>query len=80
MEKRLWIAPLECYLNSKKVLLIHIKKIGYESGRLLLVYIPAGFENFYRDLNMSQIEKLKRFGADDPVIVQLLDLIIHICA
>ena len=49
------------------------KKIGQEYGRLLLMYIPAGFENFFIDLSNAQVENLKKFGEDDPVMVQLLE-------
>jgi quercetin dioxygenase-like cupin family protein len=49
------------------------KKIGQSNGRLLLIYIPAGFENFFRDLSNAQVENFRKFGEDDPIIVQLLE-------
>jgi quercetin dioxygenase-like cupin family protein len=49
------------------------KKIGQEYGNLLLIYVPAGFENFFRDLSKSHMENLKKFGMNDQIMVQLLE-------
>jgi quercetin dioxygenase-like cupin family protein len=49
------------------------KKIGQEHGRLLLLYIPSGFENFFKDLSKTDFENRRKFGEDDPIMVQLLE-------
>jgi len=49
------------------------KKIGENEGLLLLLYIPGGFENFFREIGTTHMEKSKKFGEDDPIMVQLLE-------
>ena len=49
------------------------KKIGENEGMLLVLYIPGGFENFFREIGTADIEKSKKFGEDDPIMVQLLE-------
>ena len=49
------------------------KKIGENEGLLLVSYIPGGFENFFREIGTEHIENSKKFGEDDPIMVQLLE-------
>lgn len=49
------------------------KRIGNQEGKLLVTYIPAGFENFFKDIASMNIEKFKDAGIEDPVIIQLLE-------
>ncbi|MGD9673852.1 MAG: cupin domain-containing protein [Candidatus Nitrosocosmicus sp.] len=49
------------------------KKIGTKKGRLLLLYVPSGFENFFRELNQTHIDNLRKHGLEDPIMVQLLE-------
>lgn len=49
------------------------KKIGDNEGQLLVLYIPGGFENFFKDLGSPQFKNSKKFGYEDPVITQLLE-------
>lgn len=49
------------------------KKKGNSYGKLLVTYIPAGFENFFREIASCNIEDLKRNGIEDPILIQLLE-------
>jgi quercetin dioxygenase-like cupin family protein len=49
------------------------KKKGYKEGKLLIIYVPAGFENFFKDVSSSNIEDFKDAGIDDPIMIQLLE-------
>ena len=49
------------------------KKKGDKEGKLLVIYIPAGFENFFKDIASSNIEDFKHAGIDDPILIQLLE-------
>lgn len=49
------------------------KKKGNKEGKLLIIYIPAGFENFFKDVASSNIENFKNAGIDDPIMIQLLE-------
>ena len=40
-------------IKLEKNILHSYKKIGYGIGKLLMIYTPAGFENYFRDLNSS---------------------------
>ena len=49
------------------------RKTGKEQGKLLVTYIPAGFETFFRELGKSSMENFKKSIEFDPVIVHLLE-------
>ena len=49
------------------------KRIGNQEGELLVMYIPAGFENFFKDISSMNIEDFKHHGIDDPILIQLLE-------
>jgi quercetin dioxygenase-like cupin family protein len=49
------------------------RKMGQDQGKLLVTYIPAGFENFFRELGNSRVEDIKKSIEFDPVIVHLLE-------
>ena len=48
------------------------KKTGKTSGRLLILFIPAGFENFFLDLGLDQ-NKMKQSGNEDQVLLHVLE-------
>ena len=48
------------------------KKNGKSLGRLLILYIPAGFENFFLDLGLDQ-SKMKQSGDEDQVLLHVLE-------
>jgi quercetin dioxygenase-like cupin family protein len=49
------------------------RKIGNDQGKLLVTYTPGGFENFFKELGLSQVDDLKNSIEFDPVIVHLLE-------
>jgi quercetin dioxygenase-like cupin family protein len=49
------------------------RKMGQDQGKLLVTYIPAGFENFFRELGNSRVEDFKKSIEFNPVIVHLLE-------
>ena len=49
------------------------RKLGKYQGKLLVTYIPAGFENFFRELGNSRVEDFKKSIEFNPVIVHLLE-------
>ncbi len=42
-------------------------------GKLLFLYIPAGFENFFKDLERLNVTNFKIFSDGDPILLQLLE-------
>ena len=44
------------------------KKTGKTLGRLLILFVPAGFENFFLDLGLNQ-SKMKQSGEEDPGVI-----------
>jgi len=48
------------------------KKTGKTPGRLLILFIPAGFENFFKDVRLDQSE-MKLSGEEDPVLLHVLE-------
>lgn len=48
------------------------KKTGKTPGRLLILFIPAGFENFFKDVRLNQ-SKMKLSGEEDPVLLHVLE-------
>ena len=48
------------------------KKTGKTPGRLLILFIPAGFENFFKDVRLNQSE-MKLSGEEDPVLLHVLE-------
>jgi len=48
------------------------KKTGKTPGRLLILFIPAGFENFFLDLGLNQ-SKMKQSGDEDQVLLHVLE-------
>ena len=42
-------------------------------GKLLFLYIPAGFENFFKDLERLNVTNFKMFSDGDPILLQLLE-------
>lgn len=49
------------------------RKIGKDQGKLLVTYLPGGFEHFFRELGKSNVEESKKSIEFDPVIVHLLE-------
>lgn len=48
------------------------KKTGKTPGRLLILFTPAGFENFFKDVRLNQ-SKMKLSGEEDPVLLHVLE-------
>lgn len=48
-------------------------KLGKEEGRLLVLYIPSGFEKFFKDVGSINIMDFKKSGDDEPILTQLLE-------
>ena len=48
------------------------KKTGKTPGRLLILYFPAGFENFFQDLGLDQ-KKMKKSSEEDQVLLHVLE-------
>jgi quercetin dioxygenase-like cupin family protein len=49
------------------------RKMGQDQGKLLVTYIPAGFETFFRELGNSKVDEFKKSIEFNPVIVHLLE-------
>ena len=49
------------------------QKKGNLDGKLLVIYIPAGFENFFKDIASSNINDFTHDGIEDPIMIQLLE-------
>ncbi len=49
------------------------KKVDEKDGKLLLIYSPAGFENFFKDLRRLNISNFRMFSDGDPILLQLLE-------
>jgi quercetin dioxygenase-like cupin family protein len=45
---------------------------GKDPGRLLILFLPAGFENFFLDLGLNQ-RKMKQSGEEDQVLLHVLE-------
>lgn len=53
---------------------LRYKKLGDKNeGKLLFLYIPAGFENFFKDLERLNVTNFKMFSDGDPILLQLLE-------
>ena len=48
------------------------KKTGKIPGRLLILFFPSGFENFFLDLGLNQ-SKMKQSGEEDQVLLHVLE-------
>ncbi len=49
-------------------------KIGREEeGRLLIIYTPAGFESFFKEIESSHVYGRTNLVDHDPVMLQLLE-------
>ena len=48
------------------------RKTGKTPGRLLVLFFPAGFENFFLDLGLNQ-RKMKQSGEEDQVLLHVLE-------
>lgn len=60
-------------LKLEKEISRSFKKMGNNEGKLLVIYIPAGFENFFKDLSSSHIDESKKDGIEDPIMIHLLE-------
>ncbi len=60
-------------LTFEKNIPLSYKKADERQGKLLLIYSPAGFENFFKDLGRLNISNFKRFSDGDPILLQLLE-------
>lgn len=49
------------------------KKKNNSYGKLLVTYLPVGFENFFREIASCNIEDLKKNEIEDPILIQLLE-------
>jgi quercetin dioxygenase-like cupin family protein len=49
------------------------KKIGEDKGRLVLLFIPGGFENFFKDIGISNRDDSKVLGEDERVLLHVLE-------
>ena len=61
------------FLKLEKDITRSFKRVGNQQGELLVMYIPAGFENFFRDISSMNIEDFRHHGIDDPILIQLLE-------
>jgi quercetin dioxygenase-like cupin family protein len=61
------------FLKLEKNIARSFKRIGNDEAELLVIYIPAGFENFFKDISSMNIEDFRQHGIDDPVLIQLLE-------
>lgn len=53
---------------------LYYKKLhDNDEGKLLFLYIPAGFENFFKDLERLNVTNFKMFSDGDPILLQLLE-------
>ena len=48
------------------------RKTGKTPGRLLILFFPAGFENFFLDLGLNQ-SKMKQSREEDQVLLHVLE-------
>ncbi|MGN6348113.1 MAG: cupin domain-containing protein [Candidatus Nitrosocosmicus sp.] len=62
-------------LKLEKNILHSYKKIGYDIGKLLMIYTPAGFENYFRDLNstLNNCDLSMINNDDDRIRLHLLE-------
>ena len=60
-------------LKLEKDIARSFRRIGNSEGELLVMYIPAGFENFFKDISSMNIEDFRYHGIDDPILIQLLE-------
>jgi quercetin dioxygenase-like cupin family protein len=49
------------------------KKIGKNKGRLVLLFIPGGFENFFKDIGVLDNNKSQVVGEDERVLLHVLE-------
>lgn len=59
-------------LKFEKNIPLSYKKVDDNEGKLLLLYTPAGFENFFKDLERLNVSNFKMFSGGDPILLQLL--------
>ena len=60
-------------LRFEKEIIHSYRKIGKDQGKLLVIYTPAGLENFFRELGKSTMEDFQKSIQFDPIIVHLLE-------
>jgi quercetin dioxygenase-like cupin family protein len=62
-------------LKLEKNIFHSYKKIGYGIGKLLMIYTPAGFENYFRDLNstLNKCDLSMINNDDDRIRLHLLE-------
>jgi hypothetical protein len=66
-------ASKDTVLKFEKDISHSYKKMGKNQGKLLVTYMPAGLEGFFREIGTSSIEDSKKSIQFDPVIVHLLE-------
>ena len=49
------------------------KKIGGDKGRLVLLFIPGGFENFFKDMGVFHRNDSKVLGEDEKILLHVLE-------
>jgi quercetin dioxygenase-like cupin family protein len=49
------------------------RKIGKDQGKLLVIYTPGGFENFFSELRSSKMDDIRKSIEFDPIVVHLLE-------
>lgn len=47
------------------------KKIGTQEGRLLTIYTPAGFENFFKDIEKLKDDSFKILSENEPILMHI---------
>ncbi len=60
-------------LKFEKEIPLSYKKVGKNEGRLLMLFIPSGFEKFFKDVEALDPITIKRFSNGDPILLQLLE-------
>lgn len=48
-------------------------KLDHNLGRLLIIYFPSGFEEFFKDLGSINLRKFSNVVASGPILIQLLE-------
>jgi hypothetical protein len=48
-------------------------KIREDKGRLVLLFIPGGFENFFKDLGVFHRHDSKVLGEDERILLHVLE-------
>ncbi|MDN5847164.1 MAG: hypothetical protein L0H53_12930 [Candidatus Nitrosocosmicus sp.] len=60
-------------LKFDKNIPLSYRKVDEKEGKLLFLYSPAGFENFFKDLGKLNISNFKMLSGGDPILLQLLE-------